>query len=60
MSSPPLAGGRLVERCGVWAPTSFSCDAKTTRVVASTRVRVRSCVRWRRRGSQDGWAERQG
>eukprot|EP00963_Diacronema_lutheri_P005916 scaffold484_cov350-Pavlova_lutheri.AAC.1 len=60
MSSPPLAGGRLVERCGAWAPTSFSYDAKTMRVVASTCVPVRSCIRWRRRGSRDGWADRQG
>ena len=29
-------------------------------VVASTCVRVRSCVRCRRRGSRNGWAERQG
>ena len=33
---------------------------KASLVAASTCVRVRSCVRCRRRGSQNGWAERQG
>eukprot|EP00963_Diacronema_lutheri_P007301 scaffold642_cov405-Pavlova_lutheri.AAC.2 len=51
-------GRKLVERCGACAPTSFSCGAKTTRVVASACVHARSLVRSCRRGARDRWAER--
>eukprot|EP00963_Diacronema_lutheri_P002189 scaffold145_cov452-Pavlova_lutheri.AAC.2 len=44
--------------CGACAPTSFSCGAKTTRVVVSACVRARSLVRSCRRGARDRWAER--